>query len=325
MKQYWPLIGLCMLSAVAYQWPEWFPEQADPFQLSTPWMGQLFACTMFVIGCLIPRDELRRVLRRWPQVIGGTAIQYTAMPLLAYSVARLAGLEGDLLIGVILVGCVPGAMASNVVTLTARGNVSYSVSLTTSATMLSPVFVPIALYVAVDVAGIDRQSMATKAFWQLTWQVVGPVLLGRFIASRWSSVETWMGRLGPWLANAVIIWIIAWVVNRNRNSLASATGLILGALLLINVLGYCAGWAGGRMMKLPDDMRRALTIEVGMQNAGLGSVLAGDLFREQAIVSLPPAIYTFGCMLTGSLLAQLWARWTPTELGDGLPRANELP
>ena len=85
----------------------------------------------------------RQVLRRWPLVLSGTAVQYLTMPTLAYCFAHVWGLSGDYLIGLLLVGCVPGAMASNVLTFNARGNTSYSVSLTTTATLLSPLAVPI--------------------------------------------------------------------------------------------------------------------------------------------------------------------------------------
>ena len=105
---------------------------------------------MFVIGSLLPGNEVRDVFRRWHTVLSGTFVQYTVMPGLAFLMSLFFLDQPELRIGVILVGCVPGAMASNVLTLAARGNVSYSVCLTTSATLLSPLFVPLVLYVAVS-------------------------------------------------------------------------------------------------------------------------------------------------------------------------------
>ena len=147
------LLWLVLLSYVAYRWPDlhgWSPEVAafDPFQQSKPLLKPMFAVAMLAIGSLLPAEEVRRVLRRWPTVLGGTAIQFLSMPLLAYGVGRLLGFQGPTMIGIVMVGCVPGAMASNVLTLMARGNVSYSVSLTTSATILSPLVVPWVLWLA---------------------------------------------------------------------------------------------------------------------------------------------------------------------------------
>ncbi len=101
------------------------------------------------------------------------------------------------------------------------------------------------------------------------------------------------------------------VVAANRDGLSGLDPRLIVALLLVNVLGYMAGFFGARLIGLPVGMRRALTLEVGMQNAGLGSTLAMGIFDDPA-AALPAALYTFGCMLTGSILARLWA-----ELGEG--------
>jgi BASS family bile acid:Na+ symporter len=109
------------------------------------------------------------------------------------------------------------------------------------------------------------------------------------------------------VANLVILWLIAVVVALNRHRLGQAGWDVLVALLAVNVLGYYAGYLGGMLLRLPEGMRRALTIEIGMQNAGLGTTLVLQLFPEQPAAAIPPALYTFGCMLTGTLLARWWA------------------
>ena len=84
-------------------------------------------------------------------------------------------------------------------------------------------------------------------------------------------------------------------------------------LLLLNLFGYASGFLGGKLLKLPTSMRRALTLEVGMQNAGLGTALVKVLFPEDTAVLVPPALYTFGCMLTGTILARVWSRRSTDE------------
>ena len=94
---------------------------------------------------------------------------------------------------------------------------------------------------------------------------------------------------------------------------------LLLALLGLNLGGYLAGTIGSFLLRLPVAGRRALTLEVGMQNAGLGTVLAMDVFADEPATAIAPALYTFGCMLTGTLLAQFWAEWgqggAPEETG----------
>ncbi|WP_166830853.1 bile acid:sodium symporter family protein [Thalassoroseus pseudoceratinae] len=318
------LLGwLILLSLLAYSWPSWNPE-LDPFAISKPYLGWIITVTMFLIGGLLPRDEIRQVLKSWPTVLGGTLVQYATMPLAAYTVARLAGLEGEWLLGLVLVGSVPGAMASNVLTLAARGNVSYSVSLTTTATLLSPIFVPLILFLTLRQSLANPAAIAQKAFLDLLLQVAIPVLSGYFLARSSRRAESVLQRIGPTVANLTILWVIAVVVNANHERLANLQLDLLAMLLVINGIGYLAGWFGGGAMRISHAKRRALTLEVGMQNAGLGATLASQLFPDQPTVALPAALYTFGCMLTGTMLAQWWAMRVGSEEAESPAAEGQL-
>lgn len=298
MLQKYLILWLVLLSLVAAVWPG---SIADPFLLSKPWLGVMVAMTMLCVGSLLPQDEVRDVSRRWPLVLFGTCVQYGSMPLLAWLMAQAFGLTGDLKTGLILAGCVPGAMASNVLTLMAKGNVSYSVGLTTSATLLSPLIVPAALKLTLGARADVRLLMGTAI--ELSWQVVLPVLTGYTLSRlslQWKQVAD---RVAANIANLAILWIIAVVVAANRQNLAQAGGMLFPAILGVNLLGYTAGALGGRLAKLPTGMRRALILEVGMQNAGVGASLALKLFPGHPQVALPCGLYAFGCMFTGTLLA----------------------
>lgn len=318
------LFWLLLLSAIAFFWPQFAPPHWDPFTLTKDYLWHLIAVTMLAIGWMLPRDEVLQVARRWPLVLAGTAVQFATMPLLAWLVARGGQFTDQQFIGLIVVGCVPGAMASNVLTLMARGNVSYSLSLTTSATLLSPLVVPVALKLAL---GESVAFPVGEVMWRLAWAVVLPVVCGHVIGR---SLPTWEGiakRVGSTIANLTILWIIAVVVAVNRdninnlaNNLSASTKLLLG-LAVINVLGYAVGYGAGWGLRLHAPMRRALTLEIGMQNAGLGAALAKEFFSAEA--AIPAALYTFGCMLTGTVLARIWASRPPSdEAHDKKPGKN---
>ena len=100
---------------------------------------------------------------------------------------------------------------------------------------------------------------------------------------------------------------------------------IAASILAINLGGYLIGYCSGTAFRFPEAMRRALTLEVGMQNAGLGAMLATTLFtgEEHAAVAIAPAMYTFGCMLTGTILAQVWAGMKITDPAN--QAEDELP
>lgn len=298
------IVWLTVASLVAYFWPDWFPGLNDPFLAGTRHLNYLFAVTMFAIGWMLPVDEIRQVRRRWPMVLAGTSIQYTSMPFLGWSMGWLLGLDADARLGLILVGCVPDAMASNVLTLAARGNVSYAVSLTTCSTLLAPLVVPLALRLFL---GESESIDPVKEAWQLCWMVVLPVIGGHLMARTWPAAQRVVGRFAPAVANLTIVWIIACVAAKNREFFVFNAGLVT-ALLLVNVLGYAAGYYGGKLLRLPEPMTRALTLVVGMQNAGLGTVIALRLFENRPAVAIPSAIYTLASVYTALLLVFYWSR-----------------
>ena len=310
-------IWLAIGSGLAFWWPSfggWLGSVEpwwDPFTAGRHTIAIAVIVTMFCIGALLPADEVRQLGRQWASILFGTAVQYVTMPLLAWLAVVLWDLSGDLRVGVLLVGCVPGAMASNVLTMAARGNVSYSVGLTTSATLLSPLVVPVALLLTGggSIPGEKLQQVSLE----LLWMVVLPVLLGFGVCRLSDSVRRSLDAVGETVANLAILGIIACVVGRQRDYLREAgSAEVLAtmglALLAVNLVGYLVGYVAGWSVGLDERRRRALTIEVGMQNAGVGTQLAIAVLGAASPATVPTAMYTFGCMLTGTLLAQAFGR-----------------
>ncbi len=312
----WLLLWLCLGSVMAFYWPR-ISITVDPFLAGTSSLPYILAIIMFSLGCLLPPEEVKKVWFHWPTVVGGTALQYSVMPIFAITFAVLFPVSEETFVGLLMVGCVPGAMASNVLTLKAGGNVSYSVSLTTVATILSPLVVPTILYLLLqnqeDIISPNPLGMCQT----LLLTVVIPVISGFVLCRFWKRFAKVMALIGSLLANLLILWVIWVVVANNRDRLSQSTLGLIGILLAINLLGFFAGYFGGWGMGLDERRRRALTIEIGMQNAGLGAILALQFFGDRPATAIPPAVYMFGCMLTGTVLASWWAANPSSD------RANE--
>lgn len=308
MLQQYILFWLVASSGVAFFWPE-FGLSIDPFHTAGgSAINVLIVLTMFGVGALLPVKEVDQILHRWPTVLIGTSVQYLSMPLLAWTIVQVMQPNPQVATGILIVGCVPGAMASNVLTLAARGNVSYSVSLTTSATLLSPIVVPIALWLTVD-DKVDYDGWAAVRL--LVLQVVLPVVIGHLLSRFNEDFGKMADVAAATIANLSILAIIAIAVALNRDGVTQASGGLLLALAVVNAGGYLAGYFGGAAFRLPEPMRRALTLEVGMQNAGAGIALAKQLFGTDSPAVIPCILYTFGCMLTGTVLATIWQRVSP--------------
>ena len=308
------LFWLLVSSGIALVWPV-EAVGFDPFVSATWMLWTLIVITMFALGTLVHPAELQP-LRAAPWWVAlGVVTQFTVMPLAAWAVTRLVPMEAELAAGVILVGCVPGAMASNVLTNTAGGSVAYSVSLTSVATLLSPISVPLLLAI---VAGQSAAQSLTTASIQLASMVVLPTVLGYLSARRWYPLRIAAQRFASIVASMALLWIIATVVAGNREELMKVGGLLIVTLLAVNIVGYLAGYAVAAGAKLPESCRRALTLEVGMQNAGLGTVLAASLYGAGTVATIPTATYTFGCMLTGTVLAVWWKSSSDSAGSDTL-------
>ena len=260
-----------------------------------PALEPAFAVTMFFVGTLVRPEQVRAFLEAPTRVLSGLLGQYTIMPLCAW-VISLAFSDPLVRTGIVLVGCMPGAMASNVMTVLFRGDLMLSVTLTTLATLLSPLI----LAVWLPLLGDTRMDVPVASMaWNATWMVVLPVATGiavraarREMPQRWDAAATA-------LASLAIVLIILVVVAANRESLAAlGPGLALG-MTALNLGAYLFAFALALALRWPAPQRRTLVIEVGMQNAGLGSVLALAHLGEAGAV--PSAFYTALCVVTAAI------------------------
>lgn len=204
---------------------------------------------------------------------------------------------------------------------------SVLVGLTTLATALSPVVAPPTS--AFFLSGEKIALPVGDATPNLFVTVVAPVGLGFGLSRLFDRRQKGSERFAEVVAIIAVIGIVAAVVAKNAASLSSLTPALLGAFVFLNFGGYLAGYFGGAAFGLDGGMRRALTIEVGMQNAGLGTALAARYFADLPEASLFCASYTFGCMATGIILAQAFRIWTERQevrSGDGgAAKTNETP
>ncbi len=274
-----------------------------PFRVLGPGMEWFFALTMFGIGVVLKTEDFRQIAAKPTLVLIGTCAQFTIMPFGAYAVAKLFNLPQALAVGLILTGAAPDAMSGSVICYIARADVAYAVSLTTVSTLLCPILTP-------GLTFILARSRLEVPFWNMVLQVILTVIVPLFtgFGVRYyfrEKIEKVLA-IFPALSVTFIIFICSLVIAMNKARLGQITGLVLAASLTLNIFGMVGGYVVGMAFRMNLARRRTLAIDVGMQNAGLGMVLAILHFGQEA--AMPAAAFVFISIITASIMAEIWRR-----------------
>ena len=309
-----PLLIICG-AALAYAVPGPFIEICG-FKCASL-IVPLIQVIMFGMGTNLSLSDFSDTLRHpWPIVVGGL-LQFSVMPCLGYLLARVAGLDGDVAAGVILIGCAAGGVASNVMAYIAGANVALSVSMTTVSTLLSPFVTPLLMKL---LAGRFIHVDAIGMMVALVKMIIIPLFLSqvaRCCFDRWClKAKDVIARAMPILSMSSICLILTFCVAAARKELASAGLVIFLVAIVHNACGYLLGYWGTRLLSLvaPISERdcRTVAIEVGMQNAGMCQALAMSVMKSAA-AALAPAIFGVWMDFSGSMLAGWWNRRPPRD------------
>ena len=275
--------------------------------VQTGWINYLLMVVMFGMGLTLKTEDFRHVFRQPGYIVLGCISQFTIMPLLAFALGKAFHLDTALLAGVILVGACPGGTASNVITYLAGGDVPLSVGMTSVNTLLAPVLTPLITYLYLHThVEVNVWSM----FLSIIQVVIIPLAAGLVINRFFSRYTEPVTRILPMISVIAICLIVMAVVSHNAEKILSSGMVVFAVVILHNLLGYACGFGLGKALKLDVPKVKALSIEIGMQNSGLASSLAGTAFPTLAMAAVPGAVFSVWHNISGAVLAGLCSRKT---------------
>ncbi|AXY75386.1 bile acid:sodium symporter family protein [Paraflavitalea soli] len=269
----------------------------------------LLQIIMFGMGTELSLKDFANVVRMPKGIIVGVVCHYIIMPLVGFSLAYLFNFPPEIAAGIILVGCCPSGLASNVMCYLAKGNLALSVSVTTVSTMVAPFLTPLLMrllggsFVAIDFWGM---------VWDITKIVILPVAAGLAFHYLIHGKFKWLDKAMPLVSMAGIGIILTIITAAGRDNLLKVGALLLIATILHNVLGYIMGYWSARLLRFHERDCRTIALEVGMQNAGLASGLALAM-GKLSTAGLAPAIFGPVMNISGSSLASWWHNHPPKE------------
>ena len=268
--------------------------------IQTGWINYLLMIVMFGMGLTMKLSDFAVVFTRPRDVIVGCLAQFIVMPLLAFGLGKVFGLSNELLVGVILVGTCPGGTSSNVITYLSKGDTALSVGMTSINTLLAPFLTPALTYLYLrTTVSVDVKSM----FVSIIQVVIIPIGLGLMINKLFGRYTQKISDVLPTVSVTAICLIVAAVVSHNSGKILS-TGLVIFAVVILhNLLGYLCGYLIGVLFKMDLPRKKAVAIEIGMQNSGLATTLAGSAFPNLAMATVPGAIFSVWHNISGAILA----------------------
>ena len=258
---------------------------------------------MLTMGCTLSTDDFKMLLRRPTDILLGTLAQFTVMPLVAYGLSHIFGLNPFLSAGIILVGCCPGGVSSNIMCFLCRGDVAFSVGMTTVSTLLAPIVTPLMVLL---LAGQQIEVDAIGMFKNICIVTLIPVGVG-VLFNYFGSKKQWFDDVKavlPGISVIALSCIVGGVIYTAYPRLVEngwqLMMLILAVVTLHNGVGYLLGYMIGKVAGFTTAKKRTISLEVGMQNAGMATVLANGFFATPAAIAANPlaALTVLPCALS---------------------------
>ena len=275
------------------------------------WISHGLGVIMLGMGLTLRVSDFRDVLRQPKWITIGVVLQFVLMPLSAVICCKVFSLPKELSLGLILVGCCPGGTASNVICYLARANVALSVLLTMCSTFAAVVMTPLLTQwlagqlMPIDAWGLFRSMIEVVLIPLVSGVAINAVIDRTTLRER---AHAWIGAIGPFVSVVLIVLVVSSIVAGRRNEIASAGPVLFVAVFSLHALGFGLGYLLAFLLGGDREVCRTVSVEVGMQNSGLGASLAKKHFAELAMAPVPAAISAVFHSLIGSFLVWWWNR-----------------
>ena len=306
------VIAIAIVTFFVPQWMGWVNYQlfTDPLANKFTCQSIILGLIMFSMGLTLTTDDFVILAKRPFDICIGAIAQYLIMPFLAFAISKLLNLPDAIALGLILVGCCPGGVSSNIMSYLCGGDVAFSVGMTTVSTILSPIMTP--LMVSLLASGTKISIHGLPMFVSIIETVIIPVAIGFVLNYLFAAKNAFQEvlKVMPGVAVLGLACVVGGVISSQGAHFFQSGIVIFIAVLLHNSLGYLLGYGAGQLTGMNTSKKRTISIEVGMQNAGLATNLATTTAQfastpESAIICAVSCVWH---SISGTLLAGWFVR-----------------
>ena len=266
----------------------------------------LLSIILFTMGTTLKADDFINVIKNPKAIAVGISAQYVIMPLMALALASAFSLDTALTIGLILVGTVPGGIASDVITFIANGDVALSVSLTAVSTVISPILTPI---ITLLLIGNQIHFNPVDMFISIVGILIIPIILGLILNYKFPDFCEKLKDYLPTVSSIVICLIVPGVIGANKQAILTSSTVILIVITLQYIIAMLLGFGIGYLAGMDKKQIITVAIELAFQNSVLSTSLAKTHFPNLSQATVPGALYSVLQNFAGSILAYAFRKY----------------
>lgn len=283
-------------------------------------MNIVIGFIMFGVALDLKLEDFKRTLKTPKPAFIGLACQILLLPAFTYLLVLIIQPRPSIALGLFLVAACPGGNLSNFLTHFAKGNTPLSISMSAISTVLAIITTPLNTVFWASLYGPTKELInsfsisAIDMFTTIFFMLGLPLVLGMFVRNKMPRFAARFNQMMMKLSIVIFMLFIIVMLANNFSVFIKYVGAVVIIVILHNATAIAIGYFASRAFKVAERDRRAIAIEVGIQNLGLGLVLIFNFFGGLGGMALVAAFWGIWHIVSGLIIATFWSRRTPEEL-----------
>lgn len=283
-------------------------------------MNIVIGFIMFGVALDLQVSDFKRSLKTPKPALIGLACQFFLLPAITFVLVSIIQPIPSIALGLFLVAACPGGNLSNFLTHYAKGNTPLSISMSAISTVLAIVMTPLNTMFWASLYGPTKEIMTSFSisvvdmFTTIFFMLGLPLIIGMYIRKKFPKFATRFNQIMMKLSIVIFVLFVVIMVANNFDAFINNVGAVVWVVILQNLLAICIGYFSSRALKVNERDRRAIAIEVGIQNSGLGLVLIFTFFGGLGGMALVAAMWGIWHIISGLAIATFWSRRAPEAI-----------
>lgn len=283
-------------------------------------MNIVIGFIMFGVALDLQVSDFKRSLKTPKPALIGLACQFFLLPAITFVLVSIIQPIPSIALGLFLVAACPGGNLSNFLTHYAKGNTPLSISMSAISTVLAIVMTPLNTMFWASLYGPTKEIMTSFSisvvdmFTTIFLMLGLPLIIGMYIRKKFPKFAARFNQIMMKLSIVIFVLFVVIMVANNFDAFINNVGAVVWVVILQNLLAICIGYFSSRALKVNERDRRAIAIEVGIQNSGLGLVLIFTFFGGLGGMALVAAMWGIWHIISGLAIATFWSKRAPEAI-----------